>query len=90
MLKMISDFGVAGVMGTYFFEVGGTFPVLANDLGLYMVMIWGIAFVFVWSFCLILGQDLFGTQLRANIAMRLKKEKGKGQADVGGGSRRTA
>ncbi|GMH62366.1 hypothetical protein TrST_g13763 [Triparma strigata] len=85
MLKMISDFGTKGIMGTYFFEVGGTFPTLAHDYGLYMVMIWGMAFVVLWSFCLILGQDLFGTQLRANIAMRMKREEEKLQRVEGGG-----
>ncbi|GMH85294.1 hypothetical protein TL16_g10184 [Triparma laevis f. inornata] len=83
MLKMISDFGTEGIMGTYFFEVGGTFPTLAHDCGMYMVMIWGIAFVVLWSFCLILGQDLFGTQLRANVAMRMEREEQKKQK-VGG------
>mmetsp|Transcript_15420 Transcript_15420/g.30739 ORF Transcript_15420/g.30739 Transcript_15420/m.30739 type:complete len:1231 (+) Transcript_15420:239-3931(+) len=87
MLKMISDFGVDGVMGTYFFEVGGSFPVLAQDLGLYMVMIWGMVFVFAWSFSLILAQDLFGTQLRANVANRMEAEKARIQRDNGGGAK---
>ena len=81
MLKMISDFGQNGTMGSYFADVAGSFPILAHDGGVYHLMFLGMGVVFVMSFTLILGTDQFGAQLRGTVAMRMEQEKSRRAAN---------
>ena len=88
MFKMISDFGEAGVMGTYFQNVAGSFPILAHDIGLYLLMFMGMAIVFVGSFAQKLFMDMRGYPTRATVAMELERD-AKRKARIGSGNSST-